>query len=126
MSCAVVGVFMPRRYGTIGRATSWTNGWRCRSPSFRAIVETSAARYARIIHITPCAKDRGEPAEATPRSMTGIYRIDQHGRPGWRVALQRQNRIHTRKFQMPVMAAWLRSAISTSCGPMRINLGMGR
>jgi hypothetical protein len=30
--------------------------------------------------------------------MTGIYRIDHHGPRGWRVSLQRQNRIHTRKF----------------------------
>lgn len=30
--------------------------------------------------------------------MTGIYRIDNHGARGWRISLQRQHRIHTRKF----------------------------
>lgn len=32
------------------------------------------------------------------RSMTGIYRIDHHGPRGWRVSVQRQHRLHTRKF----------------------------
>lgn len=40
------------------------------------------------------AEDRGE----LRHSMRGICRIRQHGPQGWRVTLQRQNQVYTRKF----------------------------
>lgn len=62
------------------------------------MVDPPALRYARVVHTTPGVKERGEPAEESYRSITGIYRIDHHGPRGWRVSLQRQNKIYTRKY----------------------------
>lgn len=55
------------------------------------------ALRSRHAHDTRC-KRAWRTAEESYRSMTGIYRIDHHGPRGWRVSLQRQNKIYTRKF----------------------------
>lgn len=64
----------------------------------RAIGDTPAVRYAFVMLPTSPLESFLHPTGEGRRSMTGICRIEQDARRGWRVTLQRQHRIYTRNF----------------------------
>lgn len=68
------------------------------NPSLRAIVARPVVPYTSSMHTTPYHEDQSQHAGELRRSMKGICRIHHHGPTGWRVTLQRQKQLYTRKF----------------------------